>query len=174
VDAFDTIATKLDVREFDGKKKVPRDVKLKILEAARLTGSGNNTQHWRFILIQNPDALKSLSQGSSGPWIAGCNFAVMVLTDPKLGYHMIDAGRVVQDMQLAAWNYGVGSRLFTRMETERVRKEFGVPAELNPTIVVGFGYPAKRITGKRKIRKPLEQVAFLEKYGITLEASGIT
>jgi nitroreductase len=51
MDAFECIATKLDIREFDSKD-IPPDIKSKIMEAARLTGSGLNTQHWRFIVVE--------------------------------------------------------------------------------------------------------------------------
>ena len=43
MDAFECVATKLDIREFSSKE-VPREIKLKVLEAARLTGTGLNTQ----------------------------------------------------------------------------------------------------------------------------------
>jgi hypothetical protein len=49
MDAFEAIRSKLDFREFS-TKDVPQEIKLKVLEAARLTGTGLNTQHWRFIL----------------------------------------------------------------------------------------------------------------------------
>ena len=118
MDAYDAIITKLDVRDFDSKKPVSKDVKLKILEAARLTGSGINNQHWRFILVQDPKDLKQLADDStSGQWVKGANFAVVVLTDPKLGFHLIDAGRVTQDMQVAAWSFGVASGLYTGFDT---------------------------------------------------------
>ena len=48
MDTFECIETKLDIREF-GPEGVPHEIKLKVLEAARLTGTGLNTQHWRFI-----------------------------------------------------------------------------------------------------------------------------
>jgi len=166
MDTFETIATKLDVREFDSKKQVPKDVKLKVLNAARLTGSGMNSQHWRLIQVQDPKSLKQLAEDSTtGQWVAGANFAVILLTDPKLGFHQLDAGRALQDMQLAAWNYGVGSRIFTGFDTGRIRKDFGIPNNLELTVVIGFGYPAKKVTGKRKNRKSLEEIAYLEKYG---------
>ncbi len=38
MDAYTCIATKLDVKDFSSKN-VPADVKLKVLEAARLTAS---------------------------------------------------------------------------------------------------------------------------------------
>ncbi len=164
MDAYECVATKLDVREFDSRN-VPADVKLRVLEAARLTGSGINNQHWRFILVQERSRLKLLAQDSTtGSWLAQANFAVIVLTDPKYGFHLIDAGRASQDMQIAAWNFGVISCLFTGFKVDDLRKDFGIPKNLNPSVVVGFGYPARSITGKTKNRKPLSTLAFLDNY----------
>ena len=64
MDAFESVATKLDIREFS-PKEVPREIKLKVLEAARFTGTGLNTQHWRFILIENKENLKKLAKDST-------------------------------------------------------------------------------------------------------------
>jgi len=52
MDTFECISTKFEVREFN-EKQVPSEIKMKILEAARLTGSGLNTQHWRFIVLED-------------------------------------------------------------------------------------------------------------------------
>ena len=167
MDAFECIATKLDIREFS-PKEVPREIKLKVLEAARFTGTGLNTQHWRFILIENKDNLKKLAEDStSGNWVANCNFAIIILTNPKYHFHLIDAGRVLQNMQLAAWNYAVGSGIFTGIEEDEFRKDFGIPQELNVSAVIGFGYPIKKLTGKRKDRIPLSVLVHNEKYGIS-------
>jgi nitroreductase len=164
MDAYTCIATKLEIREFSSKN-VPVDVKLKILEAARLTASGMNVQDWRFILVQSLDQLKRLAEDSTtGAWVEGSNFAVIVLTNPRYPFHLIDAGRVVQDMQLAAWNFGVGSRVYTGVKDGAVRADFNIPREMNPTIIVGFGYPAKKIIGKKN-RKALSDIVYLGKYG---------
>jgi nitroreductase len=163
MDAFECIVTKLDMREFRAEN-VPSEIRTKILEAARMTGTGLNTQHWRFVLVEDAKNVKKLAQDStSGGWVAGANFAIIVLTDPEKSFHMIDAGRVVQAMQLAAWNYGVASGLFTGVRDKEVRRDFGIPEELDPTIVVGFGYPARKIVGK-KSRLPLEDLVRREKY----------
>ena len=167
MDAFECVATKLDIREFSSKE-VPREIKLKVLEAARLTGTGLNTQHWRFILIENKGNLKKLAEDStSGNWVANCNFAVIILTNPKYHFHLIDAGRLLQNMQLAAWNYAVGSGIFTGIEEDEFRKDFGIPQELNVSAVIGFGYPIKKLTGKKKDRIPLNVLVQNEKYGIS-------
>ena len=165
MDTFECITTKIEVREFNAQD-VPSEIRLKILEAARQTGTGLNTQHWRFILVENKDNLKKIAEDStSGRWVAAANFAVIVLTNPKYNFHLIDAGRVLQNMQLTAWNHGVGSGLFTGISEERLLSDFAIPKELSPTIIIGFGYPARKITGKRKNRLPLHELVYYEKYG---------
>lgn len=173
MDAYECVATKLDVREFDSKS-VAADVKLKVLEAARLTGSGINNQHWRFILVQGRERLKRLADDSTtGAWVANANFAVIVLTDPKYGFHLIDAGRAAQDMQIAAWNYGVISCLYTGLNVENLRKDFAIPDNLIPSVVVGFGYPPRKVTGRKKNRRPLSELAFLNTYENRLDPAKI-
>jgi nitroreductase len=168
MDAFDCVATKLDVREFDAKA-VPAEVKLKVLEAGRLTGSGMNVQHWRFILVQGQDNLRKLAQDSTtGKWVENANFAVIILTNPKYGFHLIDSGRAAQDMQVAAWNYEVASCLFTGVDRDALHKDFEIPKEMNASMVIGFGYPTTRISG-RKSRKPLKELVYLDRYGKILD-----
>jgi nitroreductase len=169
LDTHKTILSKLDIRQYESKK-VPADVKLKVLEAARASGTGLNKQEWRFIIVQDKESIKRLAEDStSGGWVAGANFAVIVLADPKLGFHLIDSGRAIQNMQLAAWDQGVISGLYTGFKEERMRKDFAFPDELKPTVVIGFGYPVKKILGKKN-RKPLSELASVDKYGNKFEA----
>lgn len=164
MNATEAIRTKLDSQEF-APRQVGVDVMKAVLEAGRLTQSGVNSQHWRFILVKDPKNIVTLAADSStGSWVAGANFAVIVCTDPTKAYHLLDAGRAVQDMQLAAWDHGVTSRIYTGTRQAEMRRDFGIPDDLNITAVVGFGFPKRRIVG-RKSRKPLSEVAFLERYG---------
>jgi len=164
MDTYDAILTKLDVREFSDRH-VDDAVKTKILQAARFTGSAMNTQHWRFILVRDSKNLATLAQDSTtGPWVRDADFAIIINVDPKIPGSAIDAGRVLQDMQLAAWNFGVASRLFTGFKEAELRRDFGIPQELKPAAVLGFGYPVRRIKGK-KSRKPLEELVSAERYG---------
>jgi nitroreductase len=80
---------------------------------------------------------------------------------------MIDAGRVAQNMQLAAWNRGVASGLFTGVKEKELRRDFEIPKELSITIIVGFGYPARKLTGRKKNRMPLGELVYYGKYGTT-------
>ena len=171
MNTLDRISTKVEVREFSDRP-VSSDVKLKVLEAARMTGSSMNTQHWRFILVQEKANIRRLAGDSTtGRWVGGCSFAVIVLTDPKVPGYLLDTGRAVQDMQLAAWDQGVGSGIYTGVDEQKLRGDFGIPDSLKPTACLGFGYPAKKVSGRRKKRKPLEEIAFSEAVGKKLELS---
>jgi len=164
MDVFKAVSSRLEIREF-ADKPVPDEVKLRVLEAARLSPSGVNTQHWRFILVDDKKALRELADMSTtGKWVGDAAFAVIVLTDPKYPFHRLDAGRVISSMQLVAWEDGVGSRIYTGIDEQRMRERFGIPQSLEITAVVGFGYPKRRVLG-RKNRLPLEKVAFQGRYG---------
>jgi hypothetical protein len=58
------------------------------------------------------------------------------------------------------------------VQEEKLRSDFGIPKELNPTIIVGFGFSAKEISGKRKNRVPLDELVYYEKYGSPKRAIG--
>jgi len=164
MDTYEAIVTKLDVRDF-ADKRVDAMTKTKILQAARFTGSSMNTQHWRFILVQDKKNLATLAQDSTtGEWVKNADFAIVINVDPKIPGSNVDGGRVLQDMELAAWNFGVVSRLYTGFREPELRRDFGIPQELRPVAVLGFGYPVKAIKGKKN-RKALEELVSLEKYG---------
>ncbi len=167
MNATEAVKTKLDSKEFSSKV-VGVEVKRAVLEGARLTQSGVNSQHWRFVIVQEPKNLARLAADSTtGSWVSGANFAVIVCTDPSKGYHQLDAGRVAQDMEIVAWDHGVTSRIFTGIKQAEMRKDFGIPESLNATVVVGFGYPKQKIHG-RKNRRSLSELAFLERFGSPL------
>ena len=163
MDVIEAIKTKLDIREYS-EKPVDDSIKLAILDAGRLASSGLNSQHWRFILVDSKERLRRLAEiSTSGKWVVSADFAVIVLTDPRYPYHALDAGRAITYMQLAAWSYGVASGIYTGYDERRMREEFNIPKGMHITAVVSFGYPKRRIIG-RKSRLPLDKIAFYDRY----------
>ncbi len=173
MDAYDCVTTLLDIRTFRSKPVSP-EIKLKILEAGRLTGSGINTQHWHFVVIESKESLRILaSDSTTGRWVAEADFAIILLTDPKYGFHLIDAGRASQDMQLAAWSFEVNSCIFTGFRDDNLRRDFDIPPHLSPTIVIGFGYSKRVVSGKRKSRRALGELTSRDKYGIGYQEASL-
>ena len=179
MDTYDCILTNTDIREFN-KKTVPKEIKMKVLESGRVCGSAMNSQHWHFILVEEEDGIKKLFEDSkSGKWILNANFAVILATSGDLiidgvklsnnNYKTIDLGRVLQNMKLVAWNFGVVSCIYTVFDLESLRIDFNIPQDVTPSVIIGFGYPVKKIVGK-KLRKHIDDIAFSERYGIPINS----
>ena len=52
MDVYEAVVSRVEVREYSDRR-VPDEVKLKVLEAARMSPTGFNLQHWRFILVED-------------------------------------------------------------------------------------------------------------------------
>ncbi len=167
MDVSEAIETRLEIRDY-AEEPVPTRDKRAILDAARLAPSGKNLQHWDFVLLNEPDDIEALASASTtGTWVAGADFAVVILTDPTYGYHEIDAGRAVTHMQLEAWNRGVGSCIYTGFDEAAMQDLLDHPADKNVTLVAGFGHPTRDLDSfaGRKDRLSLEQIAHHGTYG---------
>jgi nitroreductase len=168
MDVFEAIATLLAVRGYQDKP-VPDAVVRRIVEAGRLTGSGMNRQPWHFIVVRDRDTLRRLgAAASSGPYVAQAPLAVVVATD-RSRFAVSDASRAIQSMLLAAWADGVGSNWVGFGGLDQARAVLDVPASLDVLAILPFGYPARAVGRGKKARKPLREVAHLERYGRPFE-----
>lgn len=172
MDVSEAIDTRIEVRSYSDRPVDP-ETRRAVLDAGRLAPSGRNLQHWRFVLVADDERLDGLADRSpTGGWVADADFAVAVCTDPTYDYHAIDAGRAVTHMQLAAWEAGVGSCVYT-VDDPRAREFLEIPEEYDLTLVAAFGYPEAEIRGI-KDRKPLEEIAFEGRFGDRLDSSKVT
>ena len=167
-EVFETVRTVLAVRRFKDTP-IPAEVVGRIVEAARLTASAVNEQPWHFIVVRDPDDLRSLGAlARSGPYIAQAPVAVVVaIEDTK--FAVSDASRAIQSMVLTAWAEGVGSNWVGFGGLEEVKALLEIPEELDVLAIVPFGYPAGVASDPRKKRKPLDQVVHRERYGVPFE-----
>ena len=167
-DVFDAIRTLLAVRSYQGTP-VPDTLVRRIIEAGRLTGSGMNGQPWHFIVIRDAETLRRLGAlASSGPYVAQAPLAIVVATD-KSRFAVSDASRAIQSMLLTAWADGVGSNWVGFGGLEKVKALLDIPAGLDVLAILPFGYPARAVGRGKKQRKPLREVAHLERYGRPFE-----
>ncbi len=165
---FEAVRTLLAVRSYQATP-VPEPVVRRIVEAGRLTGSGMNGQPWHFIVIRDGETLRRLGAlASSGPYVAQAPLAIVVATD-KTRFAVSDASRAIQSMLLTAWADGVGSNWVGFGGLEKVRALLDIPAGLDILSILPFGYPARAVGRGKKRRKPLREVAHLERYGRPFE-----
>ena len=168
MDVFESVRTLLAVRSYQ-PKPVPDDVVRRIVEAGRLTGSGMNRQPWHFIVVRDAATLRRLGAlASSGPYVAQAPLAIVVATD-KSRFAVSDASRAIQSMLLTAWAEGVGSNWVGFGGLDNAKALLDIPAGLDVLAILAFGYPARAVGRGKKQRKPLREVAHLERYGRPFE-----
>ena len=165
MEVYEAVRTVLAVRNFQSKT-VPDDLVTRIVESARLTGSSKNGQPWHFIVVKNHDTLHQLgSLVSSGRYNDQAALAIVVAVDKSSQFGLSDASRAIQSMVLTAWSEGVGSNWTGWVGMSRVAALLGVPDSIDVIAVVPFGYPSQSITGSKKRRKTLSEVAHSERFG---------
>lgn len=168
MDVFDAVRTLLAVRSYQDTP-VPDAVVRRIVEAGRLTGSGMNRQPWHFIVVRDRDTLRRLgASASSGPYVAHAPLAIVVATD-RTRFAVSDASRAIQSMLLTAWADGVGSNWVGFGGLDNAKALLDIPANLDVLAILPFGYPTRALGRGKKQRKPLREVAHLERYGRPFE-----
>jgi len=142
MDAYLAVVSKREVREYTDRP-VPEDLLTKILQAGRAAGSARNTQPWRFVVLKERQHRHDLATALMAPRnLDRCAVAIaVVLLNERLGF---DAGRVAQNMMVAAWALGVGScpNSVRPDEHDRMRHDLGIPADAAIATVITLGYPA--------------------------------
>jgi nitroreductase len=156
MDAYLAIVSKREVRDYADRPIEP-DARRRILEAGRVTGSSANKQPWRFIVVESEDKRARLAelvyaQGN----VRGAQLIVAVAVSGK-GLLHYDAGRVSQNMMLAAWSDGIGSCPNGTPDRDAVASLLGLRDGEELAIILTFGYPARPIDPER--RSPQEWIA---------------
>jgi nitroreductase len=167
---LECVRARVEVREFT-PDPVPEAVIQKILEAGRWSPSQRNRQPWHFIVIQQRDTLKQLgAMAPSGPYLADAPLAIVIVTDGARA-PLIDGTRAISSMQLVAWEEGLGSCWIGGVDREGVKRLLNIPERCELITVLPFGYPTDAAKALRKRRKPLQQIAHCERFGVPYQTA---
>lgn len=165
------------VRRF-ADRDIPSEVLEDVLDTARWTASAKNTQPWRLIVVRDRDMLAQLAGcGEFAYHLKGARLALVLVMNSRGA--AFDAGRLTDNIMLAAWAHGVGSCIawFAPEENEARAKELlGVPAERSVQTGISLGYPADedalwvsrtpgQTSGLPLGRMPLDELVSWERLG---------
>ena len=164
MDAYLAIVSRREVRDYAARALEP-ETERRILEAGRLSGSAKNRQPWKFLVLRDHDLIERVAETVYEPGnIRGAAFLVALVLEGGPG---MDAGRVAQNMLLAAWAEGIGSCPNGIADRETLAGLLGTGPDRQIATILSFGYPARRPDPERRSpeewiaranRKPFEEV----------------
>ncbi len=175
------VHTRRSIRRFQDRP-VEREKLLTCAEAARLAPSAEHVQPWRFLIVDDPEKKKTLSEGAfSGiyaptRWAARAPVLVVLLAKldvlaNRLGkqiqgtsYYLIDMGIGGEHFVLQAHELGLGSCWIGWFSEKGARKALNIPRRYKIVCLLALGYPAS-FPQKGKIRKSLEEICFFNDTG---------
>lgn len=148
-----------------------------ILNAARLAPSTNNSQSWRFIVVKNPEIKALLGQPAQQRFITHANAIIVVLgvqqgsccPGNQARWHIQDPMIAADHLVLAATALGYGSCWIATYESrptefiQQVKTALNIPETTDIVVLVALGVPDEHPAPR--LRKPLDEIAFTEKYG---------
>jgi nitroreductase len=139
MDAYTAVRTKRDERHYLDTP-IPDDVKHRIFQAGRMAGSARGLEPCRFIVVEDAERRLALANcGRTPPHIIAAPMAVAIII-PE-GGRAFDAGRAAQNMMIAAWADGVGSRPASADNAACAKELLGIPDGYELVLAIAFGYP---------------------------------
>jgi nitroreductase len=162
------------VREFQPTPLAP-EVLDALADVARWTGSSENSQPWRFIVITEPSTLKAIHAAglpqTRGLATAPAAIAIVLPADLDRAVHdAYDDGRVAERLLVAAAMLDIGAGISWIRSDVRpaIATILGLPSDWMVRSVVQLGIPtaaareAKSAPGEA--RQPREDVVFRERW----------
>jgi nitroreductase len=146
-----------------------------IADAGRWTGSSQNSQPWRFIVIRDPETLRAIAEAGlpSTRGLANARAAIaiaMPINESRAISLAYDEGRATERMLVAATMLGLGAGIsWLNGEARRVAAErLGLPADRQIRTIVQVGHPTAAARAPKAApgtaRLPREEVVFEERW----------
>ena len=177
MDFLDIMRRRKSCRAYQPGKTVPREELVKIVEAGRLSPSGCNSQPWKFIVVDSPEAKAKLcdalilSNGSTGaPWRHQVSaFIIFTEIEAKVMKAVIDyyndsqrfargdIGAACMNMCHEAFSLGIDSCIIGMCDQRKMEEYFGIPSGCTVRMTLALGYAAGEAPFA-KVRKTLDEV----------------
>lgn len=146
---LDAILQRRSIRKYKDLP-VPDALRTQLLRAAMSAPSACNQQSWRFVVIEEREILKEISQIHGGfTALKTAQLAILVCGEPKATqlecYWEYDCSAATQNMLIAARALGLGSVWMginqkTPDDAAPFRRILNIPEDLQPFSLVAVGY----------------------------------
>ena len=170
MDFIEIAKKRYSVRNYKDKK-VEEEKLQKILEAAHVAPTAANLQPVRLIAVQSREGLAKIGKGAN---LYGAPLAVIVCADhgkawvrpfDKKQTTDIDTSILTDHMMLQATELGLGSVWICYFKPDVIRREFGLPDNLEPINILAVGYSDEEAADPERhsqTRIPVEELVSYE------------
>ena len=167
LDVIECIKQRRSIRSFL-PKPVSHELIEKILQSATWAPSAGNWQSWHFVVVTNQELRKGLEKAASDQdFIAEAPVVIVVCAEPGRAentyggrardlYCLQDTGAAIQNLQLAAHAYELGTCWVGDFDENAVRRLLQIGEQYRPIAVIPLGYPNE--SPNPRWRRPLSEV----------------
>lgn len=168
------------MRQSDRKYKnqpVEKEKLIQCLETARISPSANNSQPWKFIVVDDFEKKERIAECSIGlgmnKFTHQCPVLVAVVLEQQnfmstigsmiknKNYSLFDIGIAVNQFCLQAADLGLGTCIIGWFDEKKIKKILGVRNRRIP-LLISVGYPDAPT--RDKVRKPLDVMSSWNEY----------
>lgn len=159
-------------------KPVERTKIEQCIEAARLSPSANNSQPWKFIVVDDKQICQKIAEASQtaglNKFVAQSPIIIAVVLEnmnilsmvasqvQNKKYSLIDIGIAVNQLCLQAAELGLGTCIVGWFKENKVKNILHVPDKKRIPLLITLGYTDIEI--RSKTRKPTDKICSWNKY----------
>jgi nitroreductase len=178
MDALECIASRRSIRRFLDMP-IDKETIMDIVDAGHLAPSSGNVQDWRFVVVDDKELMKKLSEHSLGQdCVHNAAFLIVVFADPEQTerhyglrgsrlYTVQNCSAAIQNMLLAAHAMDIGAVWVGAFDEDKIKVLLDAPANVRPQAIIAFGYPAEM--PDTKVVKDLNTITYFNKYGAKIK-----
>ena len=160
----ETIRKRFSVRSYLDKA-VEEDKLQRVLAAAQMAPSGNNSQPWKFVVVRDPQLRERLAEAAAGQKFVAQAPVVIVACATKpaaimmcdVPAYAVNVAIAIDHMTLQAVEEGLGTCWIGAFSQQAVKDVLGIPEDAKVVELLPLGYPATQ-PPESKSRKALEEI----------------
>jgi nitroreductase len=191
---LDLMKSRRSIRKYR-EDPVPLEKIYKIMKTGRCAPSGANMQPWIYILVTDNKLKEEIRKEAEGvernfhkrapsqlkkwfkeqkitpekSFLTEAPVLIVMAGFTKSPYWLESTWIFIAYILLYAESQGLRSLTHTPSDTTFLDKLLNIPEVYRPVAVLPIGYPAERSSAETRPRKPLEEIANQNRYGIKLK-----
>lgn len=174
---FELAKTRQSDRQYFAQH-VEKEKILQCLETTRISPSANNSQPWKFVVVDDEPLKNEIAEAAAGmgmnKWAKQAPVIIAVVLEGQgflssIGsvikdkeFRLLDVGIAVNQFCLQASDMGLGTCILGWFDEKKVKKLLSIPSSKRVPLLITLGYPDSKT--HTKSRRQLEEMSSWNKY----------